>query len=88
MKYNAKTVEEMLTKEKEAKVDNNNNSGTTGLLWLTRGIELIIAVMAELSESPDSNMQEIGRSAYTKTLMKHHNAFMKKIFYVGFILQM
>ena len=83
VKYNVKTVEEMLIKEKELKVDKNDNSGTIGLLWLTRGIELIIAVMIELSESPDKSMQDIGRSAYSRTLVKHHNAIMKKIFNVG-----
>ncbi|VDM23785.1 unnamed protein product [Hydatigera taeniaeformis] len=85
-KYNASTVEEMLVKEREAKVNKNDNSGSIGLLWLTRAVELVIEVMVELPTSPDRNMRDIGRSAYAKTLMKHHNTIMKNLFYTGLAL--
>ncbi|CDS40678.1 glycolipid transfer protein [Echinococcus multilocularis] len=85
-KYKASTVEEMLVKEKEAKVNKNDNSGSIGLLWLTRAIELVIEVMTELPASSDRNMREIGRAAYAKTLMKHHNVIMKNLFYAGLAL--
>lgn len=75
----------MLIKEKEAKVSKNDNSGSIGLLWLMRAIELVIEVMVELPASPDLNMREIGRSAYAKTLMKHHNTIMKNLFYVSIL---
>ncbi|KAL5111369.1 Glycolipid transfer protein 1 [Taenia crassiceps] len=85
-KYKASTVEEMLIKEKEAKVNKNDSSGSIGLLWLMRAIELVLEVMVELPVSPDLNMREIGRSAYAKTLMKHHNTIMKNLFYAGLAL--
>ncbi|VDK38489.1 unnamed protein product [Taenia asiatica] len=85
-KYKVSTVEEMLIKEKEAKASKNDNSGSIGLLWLMRAIELVLEVMVELPASPDLTMREIGRSAYTKTLMKHHNTIMKNLFYAGLAL--
>uniref|UniRef100_A0A5K3ESF9 GLTP domain-containing protein n=1 Tax=Mesocestoides corti TaxID=53468 RepID=A0A5K3ESF9_MESCO len=82
-KYNVTTVEEMLIKEIEVKVNKNSDSGTMALLWLKRAIELIIEVLAGLAESPNLEMKDIVYPAYERTLMKHHNIIMKSAFSVG-----
>lgn len=76
----------MLSKEAEKGVQKSSSSGTVALLWLTRALELIIEVLTELSSHPDGDMHELCRNAYTKTLMKHHNAIMKNLFYVSEVL--
>lgn len=76
----------MLLKEQEANVTQNDNSGSTGLLWLSRAVELILEIMAELIVNADGKMPDIVKSAYNKTLKQHHNKVMGALFSVSFLI--
>ncbi|VUZ45901.1 unnamed protein product [Hymenolepis diminuta] len=77
------TVEEMLARENEANIAKKDSSGSVGLLWLSRGVELIIESLAELVRNPDEKMSNLVKIAYEKTLRPYHNRVMSLIFSGG-----
>lgn len=72
----------MLAKEKEVDVAKADSSGSVGLLWLCRAVELVMESMAGLIRNPQGKMSEIVKEAYHKTLKPHHNVFMNAFFQV------
>ncbi|KAM3172955.1 hypothetical protein ACTXT7_013492 [Hymenolepis weldensis] len=79
-KFDVWSVEEMLAKEKEANIANKDSSGSVGLLWLSRGVELIIESLAELVRNPDEKMSTLVKNAYENTLKPYHNRGGLKMF--------
>lgn len=73
----------MLAKENEANIAKKDSSGSVGLLWLSRGVELIIESLAELVKNPDEKMSNLVKNAYEKTLKPYHNRIMSLIFSVS-----
>lgn len=73
----------MLSKEKELNVAKQDSSGSVGLLWLCRAVELVIECMAGIIENPDGKMSEIVKEAYARTLRPHHNMIMAGLFQVS-----
>ncbi|KAM7539704.1 hypothetical protein Aperf_G00000028905 [Anoplocephala perfoliata] len=82
-KLGVSSVGEILVKERETGVIQKDSSGSVGVLWLSRAVELIIEVMAELIVNPDGQMSDIAKSAYEKTLKKHHTKVMTALFFAG-----
>uniref|UniRef100_A0A0R3SCZ4 GLTP domain-containing protein n=1 Tax=Hymenolepis diminuta TaxID=6216 RepID=A0A0R3SCZ4_HYMDI len=80
---NGNIVVKMLARENEANIAKKDSSGSVGLLWLSRGVELIIESLAELVRNPDEKMSNLVKIAYEKTLRPYHNRVMSLIFSVS-----
>ncbi|RHN80363.1 putative glycolipid transfer protein [Medicago truncatula] len=58
--------------EVETKTAKASSSCTTGLLWLTRAMDFLVAVFRNLIEHADWSMSQACTDSYYKTLKKWH----------------
>nr|CDS34864.1 glycolipid transfer protein HET C2 [Hymenolepis microstoma] len=82
-RFNVWTIDEMLSKEQEAGVAKKDSSGSVGLLWLSRTVDLILESMVELIKDPDGKMCNLVRIAYDRTLKPYHSRVMALLFSVS-----
>nr|CUU97997.1 glycolipid transfer protein HET C2 [Hymenolepis microstoma] len=82
-RFNVWTIDEMLSKEQEAGVAKKDSSGSVGLLWLSRTVDLILESMVELIKDPDGKMCNLVRIAYDRTLKPYHSRVMALLFSSG-----
>uniref|UniRef100_A0A0X3Q5H6 Glycolipid transfer protein n=1 Tax=Schistocephalus solidus TaxID=70667 RepID=A0A0X3Q5H6_SCHSO len=81
--HNAKTLAELLDSEKKLGSVNRSSSGSTALLWLFRTMELIFTFLTGIVDNPEADVHQLGRDAYSKTLMRYHHIAVQKVFYLG-----
>ncbi|KAL7061655.1 hypothetical protein AAHC03_0726 [Spirometra sp. Aus1] len=81
--HDATTLDELLDREKKLGCAKRSSSGSSALLWLFRTVELIFAFLAGIVENPQADTHQVGRDAYSKTLMRYHHIAVRKIFYLG-----
>ena len=57
-----------------------DGSACTSLLWLTRALKFVEAILSAMLSSPHASLKECVYSAYGLTMRKHHNIVVKGVF--------
>ncbi|VDN96595.1 unnamed protein product [Rodentolepis nana] len=82
-RLNVCTIDEMLAKEQETGIAKRDSSGSVGILWLSRTVDLILESMVEFLKCPDEKMSNLVRIAYERTLKPYHSRVMALLFSGG-----
>lgn len=74
---------DIVRKEISEKTTKNSNSCANGLLWLTRAMDFLVALFANLLNHPDWTMSQAATDAYNVTLKKFHGWIASSAFTVA-----
>ncbi|KAG8459119.1 hypothetical protein KFE25_002526 [Diacronema lutheri] len=77
------TLQAMVKKDIEDKVEGKDGSTALSLLWLKRALHFLDQLIVHLLKNAGMEVADAGRAAYADTLTHHHNFAVRQIFKVA-----